>query len=175
MLNVEIDGKLVEVEHGSTIIDAADKIGVEIPRFCYHKKLSVAANCRMCLVEVEKFRKPLPACATPVADGMKIYTRSKAAVEAQQSVMEFLLINHPFNKPLQIIKAKSLLIRTYFEQFLQDGSYYELVIAQTYAFEKYIRRSKDISKEKSISHSFPPIFINFSPESIPMASLFSIL
>jgi NADH-quinone oxidoreductase subunit G len=100
MLNVEIDGKLVEVEHGSTIIDAADKIGVEIPRFCYHKKLSVAANCRMCLVEVEKFRKPLPACATPVADGMKIFTRSKVAVEAQQSVMEFLLINHPLDCPI---------------------------------------------------------------------------
>lgn len=100
MLNVEIDGKEVQVEHGSTIIDAADKVGVEIPRFCYHKKLSVAANCRMCLVEVEKFRKPLPACATPVAEGMKIYTRSKAAVEAQQSVMEFLLINHPLDCPI---------------------------------------------------------------------------
>ncbi len=100
MLNVEIDGKLVEVEHGSTIIDAADKIGVPIPRFCYHKKLSVAANCRMCLVQVEKFNKPLPACATPVAEGMKIFTRSKAAIEAQQSVMEFLLINHPLDCPI---------------------------------------------------------------------------
>ncbi|MBU3736426.1 MAG: 2Fe-2S iron-sulfur cluster binding domain-containing protein, partial [Methylobacterium sp.] len=77
MLNIEIDGQTVEVEHGSTIIDAADKIGVPIPRFCYHKKLSVAANCRMCLVQVEKFPKPLPACATPVSEGMKIYTRSK--------------------------------------------------------------------------------------------------
>ena len=77
MLNIEIDGKQVEVEHGSTIIDAADKLGIAIPRFCYHKKLSVAANCRMCLVQVEKFTKPLPACATPVADGMKIFTRSK--------------------------------------------------------------------------------------------------
>ncbi len=100
MLQIEIDGKPVEVEHGSTIIDAADKIGVPIPRFCYHKKLSVAANCRMCLVQVEKFNKPLPACATPVADGMKIFTRSKAAVEAQQSVMEFLLINHPLDCPI---------------------------------------------------------------------------
>lgn len=100
MLNIEIDGKPVEVEHGTTIIDAADKLGVEIPRFCYHKKLSVAANCRMCLVQVEKFNKPLPACATPVADGMKIFTRSKAAVEAQQSVMEFLLINHPLDCPI---------------------------------------------------------------------------
>ena len=93
MLNIEIDGKPLQVEHGSTIIDAADKVGIAIPRFCYHKKLSVAANCRMCLVQVEKFNKPLPACATPVADGMKIFTRSKSAVEAQKSVMEFLLIN----------------------------------------------------------------------------------
>ena len=100
MLNIEIDGKPLEVEHGSTIIDAADAVGIAIPRFCYHKKLSVAANCRMCLVQVEKFNKPLPACATPVADGMKIYTRSKAAVEAQQSVMEFLLINHPLDCPI---------------------------------------------------------------------------
>lgn len=100
MLNIEIDGKSVEVEHGSTIIDAADLIGVAIPRFCYHKKLSVAANCRMCLVQVEKFNKPLPACATPVADGMKIFTLSKATIEAQKSVMEFLLINHPLDCPI---------------------------------------------------------------------------
>lgn len=100
MLKIEIDGKEVEVEHGSTIIDAADKIGVPVPRFCYHKKLSVAANCRMCLVQVEKFAKPLPACATPVSEGMKIYTRSKSAIEAQKSVMEFLLINHPLDCPI---------------------------------------------------------------------------
>lgn len=100
MLKIEIDGKPVEVEHGTTIIDAADSLGVAIPRFCYHKKLSVAANCRMCLVEVEKFGKPLPACATPVAEGMKISTRSEAAVQAQQSVMEFLLINHPLDCPI---------------------------------------------------------------------------
>lgn len=100
MVQIEIDGKALEVEFGSTIIDAADKIGIAIPRFCYHKKLSVAANCRMCLVQVEKFAKPLPACATPVADGMKIFTRSKAAVEAQKSVMEFLLINHPLDCPI---------------------------------------------------------------------------
>lgn len=100
MLNIEIDGKQVEVEHGTTIIDAADKLGVAIPRFCYHKKLSVAANCRMCLVQVEKFNKPLPACATPVSDGMKIFTRSKTAIEAQKSVMEFLLINHPLDCPI---------------------------------------------------------------------------
>lgn len=100
MLKIEIDGRELEVEHGSTIIDAADAVGIAIPRFCYHKKLSVAANCRMCLVQVEKFNKPLPACATPVADGMKIYTRSKSAVEAQKSVMEFLLINHPLDCPI---------------------------------------------------------------------------
>ena len=100
MLNIEIDGKTLEVEHGSTIIDAADLAGIAIPRFCYHKKLSVAANCRMCLVQVEKFNKPLPACATPVADGMKIFTRSKEAIEAQKSVMEFLLINHPLDCPI---------------------------------------------------------------------------
>ena len=100
MVQIEIDGKALEVEYGSTIIDAADKVGIAIPRFCYHKKLSVAANCRMCLVQVEKFAKPLPACATPVADGMKIFTRSKEAVEAQKSVMEFLLINHPLDCPI---------------------------------------------------------------------------
>ncbi len=100
MLKIEIDGKSVEVEYGSSIIDAADKVGIAIPRFCYHPKLSVAANCRMCLVQVEKFNKPLPACATPVADGMKIFTRSKSAVEAQKGVMEFLLINHPLDCPI---------------------------------------------------------------------------
>src|SRR5687768_17503199 len=100
MPNVEIDGKQVEDDHRTTIIDAADKAGIPIPRFCYHKKLSVAPNCRMCLVQVEKFNKPLPACATPVADGMKIFTRSKFAVEAQKSVMEFLLINHPLDCPI---------------------------------------------------------------------------
>jgi len=100
MLKIEIDGKSVEVDYGTTIIDAADQLGIPIPRFCYHKKLSVAANCRMCLVQVEKFNKPLPACATPVADGMKIYTRSQAAEEAQKSVMEFLLINHPLDCPI---------------------------------------------------------------------------
>jgi NADH-quinone oxidoreductase subunit G len=100
MLKIEIDGVPLEVDHGTTIIDAADKLGIAIPRFCYHKKLSVAANCRMCLVQVEKFNKPLPACATPAAEGMKIFTRSKAAVEAQKSVMEFLLINHPLDCPI---------------------------------------------------------------------------
>jgi len=99
-LNIEIDGKALTVESGSTIMDAANQIGVTIPHFCYHKKLSIAANCRMCLVQVEKAPKPLPACATPVTDGMKVFTRSDYAVAAQKSVMEFLLINHPLDCPI---------------------------------------------------------------------------
>ncbi|HEX5363754.1 MAG TPA: NADH-quinone oxidoreductase subunit NuoG, partial [Gallionella sp.] len=100
MINIEIDGKLVETERGSTVMDAARKAGVHIPHFCYHKKLSIAANCRMCLVEVEKAPKPLPACATPAADGMKVKTHSEMAVKAQKGVMEFLLINHPLDCPI---------------------------------------------------------------------------
>jgi NADH-quinone oxidoreductase subunit G len=100
MINIEIDGKTVETPHGSTVMDAANKLGVYIPHFCYHKKLSIAANCRMCLVEVEKAPKPLPACATPVSDGMKVHTHSEMAVKAQQGVMEFLLINHPLDCPI---------------------------------------------------------------------------
>jgi len=100
MINIEIDGKLVEIGRGSTVMDAAHKAGVHIPHFCYHKKLSIAASCRMCLVEVEKAPKPLPACATPVADGMKVHTHSEVAVKAQQGVMEFLLINHPLDCPV---------------------------------------------------------------------------
>ena len=100
MINVEIDGKLVETERGSTVMDAAHKAGVYIPHFCYHKKLSIAASCRMCLVEVEKAPKPLPACATPVAEGMKVRTHSEIAVKAQKGVMEFLLINHPLDCPI---------------------------------------------------------------------------
>lgn len=100
MLQIEIDGKELSVEQGSTVIEAALKAGTYIPHFCYHKKLSVAANCRMCLVEVEKQRKPLPACATPVTDGMKVFTQSKVAKDAQKGVMEFLLINHPLDCPI---------------------------------------------------------------------------
>jgi NADH-quinone oxidoreductase subunit G len=100
MLNIEIDGKQLTVEQGSTIMDAADALGIYIPRFCYHKKLSVAANCRMCLVQVEKAPKPMPACATPVTEGMKVMTRSDTAVKAQKAVMEFLLINHPLDCPI---------------------------------------------------------------------------
>jgi len=100
MLDIEIDGRPLHVTQNTTIIEAADQAGIYIPRFCYHKKLSIAANCRMCLVEVEKTGKPLPACATPVTAGMKVLTTSAKAKEAQRSVMEFLLINHPLDCPI---------------------------------------------------------------------------
>src|SRR5690349_24685836 len=100
MLKVEVDGREVEVQHGATVMEAANKLGIYVPHFCYHKKLSIAANCRMCLVEVEKAPKPLPACATPVTDGMKAWTHSDKAIKAQQGVMEFLLINHPLDCPI---------------------------------------------------------------------------
>lgn len=100
MVEVEIDGIKVEVPEGSMLMDAATKAGKYVPHFCYHKKLSIAANCRMCLVEVEKAPKPLPACATPVSSGMIVRTKSEKAVAAQKSVMEFLLINHPLDCPI---------------------------------------------------------------------------
>ena len=100
MVEIEIDGKKVEVQEGSMVMDAANKLGTYIPHFCYHKKLSIAANCRMCLVEVEKAPKPLPACATPVAQGMIVRSNSEKAVKAQKGVMEFLLINHPLDCPI---------------------------------------------------------------------------
>ena len=100
MVEIELDGKTVEVPQGSMVMHAANKLGSYVPHFCYHKKLSIAANCRMCLVEVEKAPKPLPACATPVTQGMKVFTHSAKAVEAQRSVMEFLLINHPLDCPI---------------------------------------------------------------------------
>jgi NADH-quinone oxidoreductase subunit G len=100
MLDLEIDGKALQVKEGSTVIDAAHQAGIYIPHFCYHKKLSIAANCRMCLVQVEKAPKPLPACATPVTPGMKVFTHSDLAVKAQKGVMEFLLINHPLDCPI---------------------------------------------------------------------------
>ena len=100
MLDIEIDGKALQVVEGSTIIDAAHQLGTYIPHFCYHKKLSIAANCRMCLVQVEKAPKPMPACATPVTNGMKVQTHSEQAVKAQKGVMEFLLINHPLDCPI---------------------------------------------------------------------------
>ena len=100
MLDIEIDGKHTQVPAGSTIMDAAQFVGAYIPHFCYHKKLSIAANCRMCLVQIEKAPKPLPACATPVTNGMKVFTHSELAVSAQKGVMEFLLINHPLDCPI---------------------------------------------------------------------------
>ena len=100
MANIEINGKPLQVADGAMVIEAADNAGITIPRFCYHNKLSVAANCRMCLVEVDKVAKPVPACATPVTDGMKVFTKSTMARDAQQSVMEFLLINHPLDCPI---------------------------------------------------------------------------
>jgi NADH-quinone oxidoreductase subunit G len=100
LLDIEVNGRVLKARKGSMIIEATDAAGVLIPRFCYHKKLSVAANCRMCLVEVERAPKPLPACATPVMAGMKISTTSPYALKAQKSVMEFLLINHPLDCPI---------------------------------------------------------------------------
>jgi NADH-quinone oxidoreductase subunit G len=100
MAEITLDGKQVTVADGSMVMHAADAAGVYIPHFCYHKKLSIAANCRMCLVDVEKMPKPMPACATPVTNGMIVRTRSDKAIKAQQSVMEFLLINHPLDCPI---------------------------------------------------------------------------
>jgi NADH-quinone oxidoreductase subunit G len=99
-INLEIDGKPVTVDNGATVMDAATKLGIFVPHFCYHKKLSIAANCRMCLVQVEKAPKPLPACATPATEGMKAFTHSDPAIAAQKGVMEFLLINHPLDCPI---------------------------------------------------------------------------
>lgn len=100
LLNIEIDGQATQVESGRTVMDAARQLNISIPHFCYHNKLSIAANCRMCLVQVEKAPKPLPACATPVSEGMKVFTHSEFAVKSQKGVMEFLLINHPLDCPI---------------------------------------------------------------------------
>jgi NADH-quinone oxidoreductase subunit G len=100
MIEITLDGKKIEVREGSMVMDAANRVGTYIPHFCYHKKLSIAANCRMCLVEVEKAPKPLPACATPVTAGMVVHTASAKAIQAQKGVMEFLLINHPLDCPI---------------------------------------------------------------------------
>ncbi len=100
IVNIEVDGKPVEARRGQMIIEVTDALGAYVPRFCYHDKLSVAANCRMCLVEVEKAPKPIPACATPVGEGMKVFTKSPKAIAAQKATMEFLLINHPLDCPI---------------------------------------------------------------------------
>ena len=99
-IKIKIDGKPIKAQKGQMIIEVTDSAGIYIPRFCYHEKLSVAANCRMCLVEVEKAPKPMPACATPVAEGMNIFTHSPKAIAAQRATMEFLLINHPLDCPI---------------------------------------------------------------------------
>ncbi|MDH3614279.1 MAG: NADH-quinone oxidoreductase subunit NuoG [Gammaproteobacteria bacterium] len=100
IVNIEVDGQPVEAKKGQMVIEATDAVGAYVPRFCYHEKLSIAANCRMCLVEVEKAPKPLPACATPVGEGMRIFTKSAKAIAAQKATMEFLLINHPLDCPI---------------------------------------------------------------------------
>jgi NADH-quinone oxidoreductase subunit G len=100
MIEIQLDGKPVSIAEGSVVMHAADVAGVYIPHFCYHKKLSIAANCRMCLVDIEKMPKPMPACATPVSNGMVVRTQSAKALNAQKSVMEFLLINHPLDCPI---------------------------------------------------------------------------
>ncbi|HKE43051.1 MAG TPA: 2Fe-2S iron-sulfur cluster-binding protein, partial [Steroidobacteraceae bacterium] len=99
-VNIEVDGVALKAKKGAMIMQVTDPAGMYIPRFCYHEKLSVAANCRMCLVEVEKAPKPLPACATPVTEGMKVFTKSPRAIAAQKATMEFLLINHPLDCPI---------------------------------------------------------------------------
>ena len=100
VVNIEVDGKTVEARKDQMIMEVTDRIGIYIPRFCYHEKLSIAANCRMCLVEVENAPKPMPACATPIGEGMKVFTKSPAAISAQKATMEFLLINHPLDCPI---------------------------------------------------------------------------
>ena len=100
MPKLTIDGVQIEVDHGVTILQAAEQAGSEIPRFCYHDRLSIAGNCRMCLVEVEKSPKPVASCAMPVGEGMVVHTKSKKAVKARNGVMEFLLINHPLDCPI---------------------------------------------------------------------------
>ncbi len=99
-VNIEVDGVPMQARRGAMLIEVTDEAGVRVPRFCYHRKLSVAANCRMCLVEVEKAPKPVPACATPVMEGMRVFTRSPKALDAQRATMEFLLINHPLDCPI---------------------------------------------------------------------------
>ena len=100
LIQIEINEQLITVEPGAKLIDVADENGIDIPRFCYHKKLSTSANCRMCLVEIENAPKLMPACATFVTEGMKVATKSTKAIQAQKSVMEFLLINHPLDCPV---------------------------------------------------------------------------
>jgi len=135
MINIEIDGKHIEAPAGATVIEAAHQVGIAIPHFCYHKKLSIAANCRMCLVQVEKAPKPLPACATPITEGMKVFTHSAQAVKAQKGVMEFLLVNHPLDCPICDQGGECM---------LQDMSVGYGGVASRYHEEKRTVLSKDI-------------------------------
>jgi len=132
---ITIDDKQIEVAAGATVMEAAHELGIYIPHFCYHKKLSIAANCRMCLVEVEKAPKPLPACATPVTDGMVVRSHSEKAVEAQKGVMEFLLINHPLDCPICDQGG---------ECTLQDIAMGYGGVASRYAEPKRVVREKDL-------------------------------
>ncbi len=124
MIELDIDGKKVQVPEGSMLIQAAEQAGIFIPHFCYHKKLSIAANCRMCLVDVEKQADPVPACATPAVDGMVVRTKSVKTVEAQKGVMEFLLINHPLDCPI-CDKGGECLLQDLAVGYGQNGSRYE--------------------------------------------------
>ena len=124
MIELNIDGKKVQVPEGSMLIQAAEQAGIFIPHFCYHKKLSIAGNCRMCLVDVEKQADPVPACATPVVDGMVVRTKSVKTVEAQKGVMEFLLINHPLDCPI-CDKGGECLLQDLAVGYGQNGSRYE--------------------------------------------------
>src|SRR5512146_3044819 len=135
MINIEIDGKQIQTENGATVIEAAHQAGIAIPHFCYHKKLSIAANCRMCLVQVEKAPKPLPACATPVAEGMKVKTHSDMAVKAQKGVMEFLLVNHPLDCPICDQGGECM---------LQDVAMGYGGVASRYEEEKRVVEHKDV-------------------------------
>ncbi|HEB87817.1 MAG TPA: NADH-quinone oxidoreductase subunit G [Gammaproteobacteria bacterium] len=135
MVNIEINGKKLQVPQGTMVIEAADSAGMTIPRFCYHRKLSVAANCRMCLVDIEKMPKPVPACATPVTDGMKVLTHSAKALDAQKGVMEFLLINHPLDCPVCDQGGECDLQDTSMGFGLDRGRYHE---------PKRVLRDKDI-------------------------------
>ena len=99
-IEIEIDGKMVRAKPGEMLISVTDREGISVPRFCYHKKLSVAASCRMCLVDVEGAPKPQPACSTPISEGMKIHTQNEKSKSSQKAVMEFLLINHPLDCPI---------------------------------------------------------------------------
>ncbi|MDG2107297.1 MAG: 2Fe-2S iron-sulfur cluster-binding protein, partial [Woeseiaceae bacterium] len=100
IVNIEVDGRPVKARSGQMVIEVTDNISAYVPRFCYHGKLSIAANCRMCLVDIEGAPKPIPACAQPVNEGMKVFTKSPRAIAAQKATMEFLLINHPLDCPI---------------------------------------------------------------------------